>query len=246
MQLASTNCWLTLSVSNFAQNVMERVRRRGLRASAAYTYYWLADSVRVGRLGIGPAMRATDQYMTTDELGTQGSSANGHHPSASFYMFRAAMRRFVRPGENDVFLDYGSGLGRALVLAATYPFRRVIGVEFVPALNERAATIIDLVKPRLACRDIRLETASAAAYAVPRDVTVIYLFNPFGPEIFGRVLENVKQSLDETPRSLSIVYDTPACAKLLDDCRWLRRIGEVNVPAIRAERTAVYRSNVRG
>jgi hypothetical protein len=231
---------------SFTQNVLERVRRRGVRASAAYAYYWLADSIRVGRLGIGPAMRATDRYLSTDDLGTCGSSANGHHPSASFYMFRAAMRRFVRPRESDVFLDYGSGLGRALVLAATYPFRRVIGVECVALLNERAAGIIDLVKPRLACRDIRLETASAATFLIPRDVTVIYLFNPFGPDIFRSVLDNIKQSLEEAPRTLTIVYDTPVCAQLLDDCRWLRRLGEIHVPAIRAERTAVYRSERTG
>ena len=36
------------------------------------------------------------------------------------------------------FLDIGSGKGRALLLAAEYPFRRIVGVELMPELNSMA------------------------------------------------------------------------------------------------------------
>ena len=42
--------------------------------------------------------------------------------------------------ERDVFVDLGSGKGRAVLeAAATYPFARVIGVELVPELHEVVA-----------------------------------------------------------------------------------------------------------
>ncbi len=36
------------------------------------------------------------------------------------------------------FVDYGSGKGRVLLLAARFPFRRVVGVEFSPELHRIA------------------------------------------------------------------------------------------------------------
>ena len=37
-----------------------------------------------------------------------------------------------------VFVDYGSGKGRVLMLAADYPFKRIVGVEFSPPLDRIA------------------------------------------------------------------------------------------------------------
>jgi methylase of polypeptide subunit release factors len=43
------------------------------------------------------------------------------------------------------FIDLGSGKGRALVLALSYPFRRVVGVEFALELHRVAeANLISL------------------------------------------------------------------------------------------------------
>lgn len=46
----------------------------------------------------------------------------------------------IRAG-TDVFLDYGCGMGRPIVMAATRPFRRVIGVELSQdSLKQRGRT----------------------------------------------------------------------------------------------------------
>lgn len=46
-------------------------------------------------------------------------------------------------GAAEVFLDYGSGKGRALIMAAQYPFRRILGVEFSPQLSLIASQNIE-------------------------------------------------------------------------------------------------------
>ena len=45
------------------------------------------------------------------------------------------------------FIDLGSGRGRGLLVAAAYPFRRLIGVEFADELHESAPLIYELVSP---------------------------------------------------------------------------------------------------
>ena len=44
--------------------------------------------------------------------------------------------REIRP--DDVFIDLGSGMGRMVLEAARYPFKRVIGVELVEQLHDLA------------------------------------------------------------------------------------------------------------
>jgi len=40
--------------------------------------------------------------------------------------------------EDFVFIDFGSGKGRALLLASEFPFKRIVGVEFSPELHAAA------------------------------------------------------------------------------------------------------------
>jgi SAM-dependent methyltransferase len=49
----------------------------------------------------------------------------------------------VSPKEGEVFIDLGSGTGKAAFLAAMlFPFRRVIGVELFPGLGDAARQVL--------------------------------------------------------------------------------------------------------
>src|SRR3982074_1247810 len=51
----------------------------------------------------------------------------------------AALRDLpIRDYSEYTFIDIGSGLGRGLFVAAEYPFRRVVGVEFSTDLHHKA------------------------------------------------------------------------------------------------------------
>jgi len=56
-----------------------------------------------------------------------------------FHEMIAALSAEARFGFCDfVFIDLGSGKGRALLMASDYPFRRIVGLELLPALNYAA------------------------------------------------------------------------------------------------------------
>jgi tRNA G46 methylase TrmB len=73
----------------------------------------------------------------------------------------------------DTLLDYGCGKGRVLIEATRYPFQRILGIDIVPELVAIARANVR------ADRRCHVYCADAALFAVPDDVTVIYLFNPF-------------------------------------------------------------------
>jgi cyclopropane fatty-acyl-phospholipid synthase-like methyltransferase len=108
------------------------------------------------------------------------------------------------------FIDVGSGKGRVLFVAAEYPFRKVMGVEFSNALHDDAVANLKRYKfPRRRCTDIEPVHADAREFEFPNDNLVIYLFNPFGDEVMERMLENLERSLKRHPRHVIVVMLWP-------------------------------------
>jgi SAM-dependent methyltransferase len=122
-------------------------------------------------------------------------------------MFRD-VRRAGGELNRHVFFDYGSGKGRAVLAAARYPFKRVLGLEIVEALNEIARTNIALAKPRLKA-PVEVLTADATTFDIPDDVTIVYLYNPFLGEVLPAVQKKIETSLSRRPRSLRLYYACP-------------------------------------
>jgi SAM-dependent methyltransferase len=120
------------------------------------------------------------------------------------------------------FIDLGSGKGRALILAAQLPFRRLIGVEFAVELAEAARANISMpAVAKLANSRIELICCDAAAYAFPDDPLIIYLFNPFGAAIVRRIAQNARVSWESNPRPIEIVYMNPVHASEFLAAGWL-------------------------
>jgi SAM-dependent methyltransferase len=127
----------------------------------------------------------------------------------------AATLRRVLPAldvryEDTVFVDLGSGAGRAVLLAAEQPFKAIIGVEISAALHRLAeANVRSYRNPAQRCHDIRLHCGDAAGFTLPADPLVLYLYNPFRGEVMRRVLGTIERSLAEHPRPVTIVHAFP-------------------------------------
>lgn len=187
----------TLSISNLTRIARPRARRgyMALRRS-------ISSTLIERRMGV-----ETSREADLGGLGIQAPDRQRYEPSGWL-----DLRRILRPDEvsaDDVFLDLGSGKGRVVMQAARYGFRRVVGVELAPELNAIAQANVDARRHLLRCGDVEFLTADAAQFAIPDDVTVVYLYNPFRGAIFSAVLDRLVESLDRTPRTLRVIYRTP-------------------------------------
>ncbi len=122
-----------------------------------------------------------------------------------------------------VFIDLGSGKGLVLIRAARFGFKRVIGVEFGENLYQVARSNITKLQQREKAMDsIEMILGDAAEFQFPADSLVLYLYNPFGPEVVRKVLSNLESSLSEHPRSCWIVYVNPLHHEIFADSGFLR------------------------
>jgi len=141
-------------------------------------------------------------------LGSDDADAVHYAPSP-YNAFFGAIKLVDADLPASVFVDYGSGLGRIVICAATLPFRRVIGIELAQALNRRARDNLEAARSRLACTDVQLVNANAAGWRVPCDVNVVHFYNPFLNDTLRRSVAELARSLREMPRELWIVFGSP-------------------------------------
>jgi SAM-dependent methyltransferase len=142
-----------------------------------------------------------------EELGIEGEGRSHYKPSEWTVLRRILPKREVGP--DDVFVDFGSGLGRVVFQAARYPFRRVVGVELSEQLNAVARDNIEHNRHRLLCQDVELVTADATSFEVPDDMTVAFFANPFTGPTFHSVARGLLDSVDRRPRRLRVIYRNP-------------------------------------
>ncbi|WP_207482700.1 class I SAM-dependent methyltransferase [Arenibaculum pallidiluteum] len=141
--------------------------------------------------------------------------------------FRKLMDRLDLP-QGRVFVDFGCGKGRTLVMAAGYRFRRVVGVEFAPELCAICRRNIAAFQARgHAEAAFEIVEGDAASYRVRADEDVFFFFNPFRGPVMESVLRNIALSLEERPRRVWLIVNNPADLEATFRSRgWLTRIGE--------------------
>ncbi len=121
------------------------------------------------------------------------------------------------------FIDIGSGKGRVLFVAAEFPFRKIIGVEFDTPIHQHALQNIKRYRGwGRKCSTIESINANAAEFEFPNENLVIYLCNPFGPEIMARMLANLAQSLDTHPRHVVMILLWPERSRQIAEMRHMK------------------------
>jgi hypothetical protein len=127
--------------------------------------------------------------------------------------------------KNFTFIDLGAGKGRALLMASDYPFARIMGVEFMPDLCRAAQeNIARYSSEQRKCERMEMVCLDACDFQFPAEPLVVYQFNPFSEPVFVKVLENLRLSVEQTPRPVFIAYRYTEHEKLLAEAAWLEKI----------------------
>ncbi len=133
----------------------------------------------------------TYAYASAASLGL-GGDCKEYTPLPYRDLFRIlrALPEDVRAGR---LVDFGSGMGRVIIVAHRMGFRNPIGVEVSAALCERAR--------RNARRlPVTVLHQNAVRFAVPPDATVFFFVAPFKGETLRKVLNNIEESVRRYPR----------------------------------------------
>jgi SAM-dependent methyltransferase len=123
------------------------------------------------------------------------------------------------------FIDIGSGKGRALLMAADYPFQRILGIELLPDLHRVAKENIGKYKSdSQQCFAIDCLLGDACEFPFPPEPTVLYLFNPLPESGLVAMIRNLEHSVREHPRPVFVLYHNPLLEHVLTGGAAFKRI----------------------
>jgi SAM-dependent methyltransferase len=165
--------------------------------------------------------------------------SSGRYQPSEPSLFHQILRSLPVAPSGFTFIDLGSGKGRTLLMASDYPFRRIIGVEFLAELDAIARENISRYHgDRQKCFALESHAGDARDFAFPQEPTVLYLFNPFPEYVLRTVLANLHNSLTEFRRPVFVIYHNLAHESVFTVCAWLQ-------PVYRAPQFAIYRAVLR-
>jgi 16S rRNA G966 N2-methylase RsmD len=150
-----------------------------------------------------------------------GNSYQPSVPKVFFEMLGAIDIRY----SDYTFIDFGSGKGLVLLLASSYPFRKIIGVEFSPQLHRIAEqNIRNYHNPSQQCRNIQSLVGDVVEYRLPEEPEVLYLFNPFNEPIIEVLVANIRRSLEIHPRPIFVLYKNPIANAVFEKEKALKTV----------------------
>lgn len=189
--------------------VLKRIRQYGLKASLDFVARNIRHSIaaNVSRrfdrsFGVDTAGSIQLQYLTINSPNAEhGTEAVSTSPKSFDWMLKVV----TRPLDAYTFIDLGCGKGRTLILARAYGFHKAIGVEFAQELVEIASkNIVKITKKYPGGASVVHRDASQ--FVFPDGPLVVYLYNPFGPEVFEKVIHSLVQQLSLTNNDCYVIY----------------------------------------
>ncbi len=165
--------------------------------------------------------------------------SGGQYQPSEPALFHQILRSLPIVLDEFTFIDLGSGKGRTLLMAADYPFRRIVGVEVLAELNETAQQNIARYQgDQQKCFALESHEGDARDFLFPHEPTVLYLFNPFAEHVLRSVLAKLRTSVTESPRKVYVLYHNLEHEQAFAECEWLRAI-------YRSPQFAIYRATPR-
>lgn len=127
----------------------------------------------------------------------------------SYFTIEELLSRLPKEIKKEVFLDIGCGKGRALCVAAHFGFINLKGIDFAKEMIDAAET--NLIKTKNLFPDLNYELSwsDVSSLVIEKNVSTIFLFNPFNQKVMEMVIEKMNESLKKHPRPIYVLYASP-------------------------------------
>jgi len=197
----------TITHSSIFHEFISSIHRVGFIDTLLLTVSRGVDSLFDWKYGLDTSKRVELSDLNIED----GSTTHGSpYQPTGVLAFRKALGSIDIP-RPVTFVDYGSGKGRTLVLAAMKGFEKVVGIEFSSELCEAATNNLEKIKAKLPNKQTEIEVicTDATKYQYTDKENVFYFFYPFDNTIMKRVFATIEESISRVPRDAIIIGYVP-------------------------------------
>ncbi len=131
------------------------------------------------------------------------------YQAANYYLLEKAFDFLAEEKASGTIVDFGSGKGRIMAVAAFYGYKSIKGIEFAAALSAIAKINLDNIQSKYPETNFSIITENALNYEIEKEDSIFFFFNPFDESIVLEVVKNILKSLRKYPRKIFVVYINP-------------------------------------
>jgi hypothetical protein len=211
--------------------------RRGFGAisSLRERLKWKAFQIRLALED--PRSRAFDKRCNVEtareeRLGDMGVAADAVGRGNSLYrvtwawLIERAMDRLDIDPRQYTFIDYGSGKGKAMLMASDRPFKSIIGLEYAKRLHEIAVENCGTYRSAdQRCRSLQPILTDVLNYRLPPGPVVCFMCNPFDEATLRAVFDSWRAHYQRGEGDIRILYlnmrTISEAARVLREQDWL-------------------------
>jgi 16S rRNA G966 N2-methylase RsmD len=133
-----------------------------------------------------------------------------YYEGTNAFVFKKIFSQVKIDAPNSCFVDFGSGKGKAMFMAAEKGFRKVIGVEFSIELVDICRKNLEAFKQRARSKtEFEIYHMDAAEFEIPAEANLLFFSNPFDETIILKVIDNIFESLKKSPREIVVIHLHP-------------------------------------
>lgn len=149
------------------------------------------------------------------------NSIQGMHPcvnSSPKEIFPILDKCHCHPKNGDAIFDFGCGKGTAMLTFLDYGFSKVGGVEYADNVYDILVSNFEKIGMNPQGEKVNCIHGDAALVKQELDeYNWFYFFDPFGQEVFEKVIDNITESIDRCPRKVTIIDILPRFHKKILD-----------------------------
>lgn len=133
-----------------------------------------------------------------------------YHPTPikSMHLALDSLKIYNINYNNSIFIDVGSGMGRNLLIASEYPFKKIIGVEISKYLHEIAKKNISIYKTETQkCKDINSYCEDILNFDLPEnECLVLYFWEPFDENVFNLFFQKITKLVHSKDLKIFLIF----------------------------------------
>jgi hypothetical protein len=154
------------------------------------------DSIKINRLKTLPVKGENKSHASI-------------YQGANYFLLEKAFDYLREINVKGSFVDYGSGKGRVMAVAAFHGFKKITGIDFAASLCAQAKENLNKLQPQFPQTKFTIVCDDAVNYRIQKEDSIFFFFNPFDEIIMLKVVKNMLQSLKENSREIYVVYMNP-------------------------------------
>lgn len=196
------------------KNFVHYTKNSGVKSALGFLLHELWFDYFYG-IQTGPASPGYRQGQSLSLDGFKETSIGHIYQGSSVRVTRTAFKKIPEKFQGEVFVDFGCGKGRGLLIAKLAGFSKVIGIEYSARLCDNAKENIHRFCKKRKTRESNFEVVhqDAVEFTIPENARFFHIFHTFQEHEMKTLVARIIESNKTHPRVVYLIYVFPSFAK---------------------------------